>query len=150
MALVAQLTLTIKSPSFANKQFIPQKYTCDGDNINPEITIEDIPDGTKSLALIMDDPDAPSGTFTHWLMWNIPVVGKIYENTSPGIEGKNSNQENKYLGPCPPKGLHHYHFKLFALNCELHLPGNANKSMLLKAMEKHILAKGELIGLYKK
>ena len=150
MALVAQTTLTIKSTAFANNDFIPPKYTCDGENINPELSIENIPKGTKTFVLIMDDPDAPYGTYTHWIMWNIPVSGKIKENSAPGVEGKNSAQENKYMGPCPPKGLHHYHFKLYALDCELKLPGNTNKINLLKAMEKHILTKGELIGLYKK
>lgn len=150
MATVATKTLTIESPAFTNNNSIPSKYTCDGTNVNPALTIKDIPVETKSLALIMDDPDAPNGTFDHWLMWDIPVRENIEENSMPGIQGKNSKGENKYTGPCPPSGTHHYHFRIYALGTKLNLSPGTDKSALLKAMEDHILAEGELTGLYKK
>lgn len=150
MAIVVNKTLTIKSPAFANNDFIPSKYTCTGDNINPEIQIKDVPGEAKSLALIIDDPDAPNGTFDHWVMWNIPVKDKIEENSSPGAQGRNGKKENKYTGPCPPSGTHHYHFKVYALDTKLDLPIDTDKKSLLKAMENHIIATGELVGLYKK
>ncbi len=150
MAFVANKTLVVKSPAFGNNGSIPVRYTCAGTNINPELSITDIPDGTKSLALIMDDPDAPKGTFVHWVMWNIPVKDKIAENSTPGAEGKNGKNENKYTGPCPPSGTHHYHFKIYALNAKFDLPVTTNKEALLIAMKGNILASGELIGVYKK
>lgn len=140
--------LSISSPAFANNTYIPVKYTCEGKNINPEIIIDNIPKGTRSLVLIMDDPDAPSGTFDHWIMWNIRPQGRIEENTSPGEQGKNSHDENKYFGPCPPKGMHHYHFRIYALDTLLDLSHNTNKRMLQRAMDGHILASGELVGLF--
>jgi Raf kinase inhibitor-like YbhB/YbcL family protein len=149
MTIVINKTLTIKSPAFANNDFIPSKYTCDGSNINPELNVKDIPADTRSLALIMDDPDAPKGTFDHWIMWNIPVKDKIEENTSPGAQGKNGKGENRYTGPCPPSGTHHYHFKIYALDTKLDLPVSTDKQALLSAIEGHILASGELIGVYK-
>jgi len=150
MTLVANKTLTVKSSSFESNGSIPAKYTCTGANISPELTITGIPDGTKSLALIMDDPDAPKGVFVHWVMWNIPVRDKIAEGSTPGAEGKNGKNENKYTGPCPPSGTHHYHFKIYALNVKLDLPISTDKEALLKAMDGHIIASGELIGTYEK
>jgi Raf kinase inhibitor-like YbhB/YbcL family protein len=143
--LVASKTLNVKSSSFEKKGSILAKYTCMGTNVNPELTITDIPEGTKSLSLIMDDPDAPKGIFVHWVMWNILVKEKIDEDSAPGAEGK-----NKYTGPCPPSGNHHYHFKVYALNVKLELPLSTDKEALIKAMQGHILATGELIGTYKK
>ncbi len=142
--------LKVTSPAFAENEFIPSKYTCTGSNINPELDIADIPKEAKCLIIIMDDPDAPNGTFTHWMTWNIPVTTVINENSSPGIEGKNGRKENKYTGPCPPSGTHHYHFKVFALSKELDLPKDVDRTELLNAMEAHVIAKGELVGLYKK
>jgi hypothetical protein len=129
---------------------IPSKYTCDGDNINPPLTIKNIPKQTKSLALIVDDPDAPSGTFDHWITWNIPPVETIGENSAPGSHGRNGSGRNGYMGPCPPSGTHHYHFKVYALDTKLTLQEGANKKQLENAMKGYILAMGELIGLYKK
>jgi Raf kinase inhibitor-like YbhB/YbcL family protein len=149
MAIVANKTLTIESPAFRNNESIPSKYTCDGSNINPELTIKDIPEETKSLALVVDDPDA-QGTFDHWIMWNIPVKNRIEENSSPGAQGKNGKDENKYAGPCPPSGTHHYHFRVYALDVKLDLPLTTNKGILLKAINGHILASGELIGIFKR
>jgi len=150
MAIITTSTLSLKSPAFKNNGAIPSKYTCDGANINPEINISDIPEETQTLALVVDDPDAPKGTFDHWIIWNIPVKDKIEENTAPGKQGKNSNDEKKYSGPCPSKNTHHYHFRVYALDIELQLDENSDKNNLLKALDGHILATGELIGTYKK
>jgi len=150
LAIVTSKTLTITSSDFSDNGLIPSKYTCDGANINPELTIKDIPKETASLVLIVDDPHAPKGTFDHWVMWNIPVKDKIAENSTPGIEGKNGKGENKYTGPCPPSGAHHYHFKVYALDTKLQLAANSGKNIVLKAIEGHILASGELVGIYKK
>lgn len=150
MATALKKPLIVTSPDFLNNEMIPAKYTCIGSDINPEIKITDIPQNTESLALIVDDPDAPNGTFDHWVMWNIPVVGKIERNTAPGVQGKNGKGENKYTGPCPPNGTHHYNFKVYALDVKLNLPPDSDKNALLKAMDKHILASGGLIGLFNK
>jgi Raf kinase inhibitor-like YbhB/YbcL family protein len=141
--------LSLKSPAFEPNKLIPKKYTCDGENINPPLTIEGIPKETKTLALVVDDPDAPSGTFDHWIVWNIPTsTSKIGENSVPGVEGMNSAKERSYFGPCPPSGTHRYFFKVYALDAELSLGANSKKKDVEKAMQGHILAKGELIGLY--
>jgi hypothetical protein len=150
MTLTLRKTLSITSAAFSNNSYIPSKYTCEGEGINPPLDIKDIPDGTKSLALIVDDPDAPHGTFDHWIMWNIAPTGKIKEDSAPGKQGLNGKKEKKYYGPCPPSGTHHYHFKVFALDAEFELPEDADKSALLKAMEGHIIGRGEIVGLYKK
>lgn len=143
-------TLIIKSPAFEANSKIPKKYTCEGAGINPPITIEGIPNGAKSLALIMDDPDAVNGVFDHWVMWNIPVsIGKIEENSVPGVEGYNSGRRAGYYPPCPPSGSHRYIFKIYALDQTLNLPAKTKKADLQKAMQGHILAEGELVGLYR-
>jgi len=147
---VANKTLTVKSSAFENDGAIPSKYTCDGSNINPDLEISDIPKETVSMALIVEDTDAPKGTFDHWVMWNIPVKEKIEENSATGTQGKNGKSENKYAGPCPPSGTHHYHFKVYALDRKLDLPIDTDKKSLLKAMTGHILSSGELIGTYKR
>jgi hypothetical protein len=140
--------LTVKSPAFENNKLIPSKYTCDGDNVNPPLTIEGVPNETKSLVLIVDDPDCPTGTWDHWIVWNIPPTNKIEENTIPGTEGINTARKHSYGGPCPPWGTHRYFFKVYALDTKLSLNSNSNKKDVEKAMQGHILAKGELIGLY--
>ena len=150
MSTIISTTLTIKSPAFKNNEFIPSKYTCDGLNINPELIIEDIPVNTKSLAIIVDDPDAPNGTFCHWLLWNIPPKTTIKEDSRPGIQGRNSIHENKYFGPCPPSGTHHYHFKVYALDTKLNLAPNTGEKELLNTMKGHIISSGDLVGLYKR
>lgn len=143
-------SLTIKSSVFEANKPIPKKYTCEGENINPPLTIEGTPQTTKSLALIIDDPDAPSGTFDHWVVFNIPPsTTKIAEQTSPGTEGMNGADENNYHGPCPPPGKpHRYFFKVYALDTQLGIGENSHKKDVEKAMQGHILAKGELIGLF--
>ena len=142
--------LIVTSPAFENNGFIPSKYTCDGDNINPVLLIKDAPEATQSLALIVDDPDAPMGTWDHWIVWNISPTEKIEENSVPGTEGLNSSRRHSYGGPCPPFGTHRYFFKVYALDTRLAIEPNSKKKDVEKAMEGHILAKGEIVGLYKR
>ncbi len=142
--------LTIKSPVFESNKLIPFKYTCDGEDVNPPLIIEGIPEGTKSLVLIVDDPDAPMGTWDHWVVWNIPPTDKIEESTVPGVEGINDFRKHSYGGPCPPSGTHRYFFKVYALNTKLTLNPNSRKKDVEKAMKDHVLAKGELVGLYRR
>ncbi|ODN31168.1 YbhB/YbcL family Raf kinase inhibitor-like protein [Fervidobacterium thailandense] len=151
--------LTVKAP-FENNAVMPVEYTCDGRNVSPELKISGIPSNAKSVAVICDDPDAPIGTFVHWVLWNVPVSGS--EVTIPGGMPKTATLSNGarqglndfgrigYDGPCPPKGhgTHHYHFKVYALDTLLNMEGNVKKKELEKAMEGHILAKGEIVGLY--
>lgn len=138
--------LTITSV-FQNNGKIPAKYTCSGQDINPELNIQGIPNNAKTLVLIMDDPDAPMGAWVHWIVFNIPITNKIKENSIPGKQGSNSFGKNNYGGPCPPSGTHRYFFQLYALDAELSL-SNPNKADVEKAMKNHVLAQGELIGLY--
>jgi Raf kinase inhibitor-like YbhB/YbcL family protein len=143
--------LLVKSIAFENNKLIPVKYTCDGANVNPPLTVEGIPEDTKTLVLIVDDPDAPMGTFDHWIVWNIPpTTRKIEENTVPGIEGMSSYRKHAYGGPCPPYGTHRYFFKVYALDTQLDLKSNSTKKDVEKAMENHVLAEGELVGLYRR
>jgi Raf kinase inhibitor-like YbhB/YbcL family protein len=143
------MPISIKSPAFENNKQIPKKYSCDGDDINPPLIIEGAPKEAKTLVLIMDDPDAPNGTFDHWIVWNIQAsTTKIGEDTVPGTEGMNSARQQAYMGPCPPSGTHRYFFKLYSLDTELTLATTSRKKDVEKAMEGHILSKGELIGLY--
>jgi Raf kinase inhibitor-like YbhB/YbcL family protein len=143
--------LIVKSPAFESNKKIPIKYTCQGDSLSPPLTIEAIPSDAKTLALILDDPDAVSGTFDHWVVWNIPASTKtIEENKAPmGTEGLNSGRKPGYYPPCPPSGSHRYIFKVYALDQALTLGANSRKKDVEKAMEGHVLAKGELIGLYR-
>jgi Raf kinase inhibitor-like YbhB/YbcL family protein len=130
---------------------IPAKYTCQGDNISPEININNIPKSAKSLALIMDDPDAPSGNFTHWIIWNIPPeTDVINENSTPkgSIVGTNSAGSRHYIGPCPPSGTHRYLFKVYALNSMLDLPPTTVVSKLYSNFQKYLIEQGQLLGLY--
>jgi Raf kinase inhibitor-like YbhB/YbcL family protein len=142
--------MKLTSPAFENNGFIPSKYTCQGEDINPALSIEDIPEGTKSLALIVDDPDAPMGTWVHWVVYDIAPVSRIDEDSIPGKQGINDFRKKDYGGPCPPSGTHRYFFKIYALDEELGLEEGVNKRGLEKAMQAHILEKAELIGLYKK
>jgi len=142
--------LKITSPQFTNNGLIPPEYTCQGPNINPALNIEGIPQEAQSLALIVDDPDAPMGTWVHWVIFDIPVIDHIDVNSVPGRQGINDFQQKKYGGPCPPSGTHRYFFKVYALDKKLNLNEGIGKQGLEDAMEGHILAKGELIGLYTK
>ena len=142
------MKLQVTSPAFGNHEPIPERYTSDGENINPPIEISGIPDGTKSLAIIVDDPDAPRKTWVHWVVWNIPVVTKIYESNVPGVQGMNDMMQHNYGGPAPPSGTHRYFFKVYALDSRLDIPQNSRKEDLEKAMEGHVLATGQLVGTY--
>lgn len=144
--------MKITSFAFEHNSKIPSKYTCDGENINPELRIEEVPENAKSLVLIVDDPDATRGsTWLHWTLWNINSQTKeIAENSVPegAIEGKTDFGKPGWGGPCPPSGSHRYFFKLFALDEILDLSAGASLDELQKAMEGHILSQAELIGLY--
>jgi len=145
--------LKISSPVFENNGNIPAKYTCDGKDVNPPLLIENVPANTKSLALIMDDPDAPRGTWVHWVVWNIdPQAGEIKEDSVPksAKQGMNDFRKKDYGGPCPPSGTHRYFFKLYALDTVLTIGQDSTKADLEKAMKGHILEEGSLIGLYKR
>ena len=142
--------MKLTSSEFGNNGFIPQKFTCEGEDINPPLVIESIPAMAERLALIIDDPDAPVGTFVHWVVYDIPVVSRIEENSIPGMQGINDFRRKNYGGPCPPAGTHRYFFKVYALDERLGLAEGIDKADLEKAMEGHILAKTELIGLYRK
>lgn len=147
--------LKITSPAFPHNGNIPAKYTCDGGNTNSPLEISGAPEGTKSLALVMDDPDATGGrTWDHWLFWNLsPDATRIEEGVEPeAVFGATSFGDQKYGGPCPPhgSGAHRYFFKLYALDAILDLPAGTGKGELEKAMEGHILGQVELIGLYKR
>ena len=144
--------LTIKSSAFSNEGPIPSKYTCQGQDINPPLEIEGLPSGTVSLALIMDDPDAPMGTWDHWVLFNIPLTHSIPENSVPkgAMQGKNSWGKNKYGGPCPPSGTHRYFFKVYALKQMLPLSLTATKKDVETALRPLIIAQATLMGTYKK
>src|SRR6185503_10032069 len=142
--------LKLISTVFSHNGHIPPLYTCEGKNINPPLKVENIPDGTKTLALIVEDPDAPRGVFTHWIMWNISPNEAIAENSNPGISGTNSFGKTGYGGPCPPSGEHRYFFRAFVLDIELDLSTSSKKEDLLDAMKGHILGSAELMGVYQK
>lgn len=145
--------LTIISPDFLSNETIPAKYTCDGADINPPLSFGEIPEKTKSLALIVDDSDAPSGNWNHWIFWNVdPKVTEIAEDSIPSgaVLGTNSFGRLTFGGPCPPKGVHRYFFKLYALDSMLDLAEGAKKESLEKAIEGHILEEANLIGRYER
>jgi Raf kinase inhibitor-like YbhB/YbcL family protein len=140
--------ISVNSPAFANMAAIPQKYTADGANINPPLILGKIPDGTRSLALIVEDPNAPVDTWVHWLVWDILPTAVINEGVIPGVEGLNAFRRHHYHGPCPPAYARHYYFKVYALNTLLSLNFNSTKYEVIKAMKDHVLGYGELVGTY--
>ena len=141
--------LVVRSPSFQANALIPKKYSCDGEGVNPPLTIEGVPKESKSLVLVVDDPDASGGTFDHWVVWDIPPsTTKIAEHSIPGTEGLNSARQKGFMSPCPPSGTHRYFFKVYALDVELKLDAKTTKRDLERALQNHILSRGELIGLY--
>lgn len=145
--------MTLESSAFQNNSVLPSKYTCDGVGTNPPLLFKDVPKEAKSLALIVDDPDAPRGTWDHWVLWNIPPeVAQIAEGSTPmaAVVGKNSWPTNAYGAPCPPSGSHRYYFRLYALNSLINLPPDSNSKDLRSAIEGHILAETELMGTYQK
>ena len=144
--------MKITSSAFQEGGNIPSKFTCDGGDSSPPLRIAEIPSGAKTLALVVDDPDAPSGVFTHWIVWNIsPQTNAIAEGSAPqGVQGTNDFGKFGYGGPCPPSGTHRYYFKIFALDRELNLPAGAKRNQLDAAMKGHVVAEGELKGRYAK
>jgi len=140
--------MKLTSPSFSNNEYIPKKFSCHGEEISPELLIENIPDNAKTLALLMIDPDAPVGAWTHWIVYNIPLVSRIPEASAPGEEGINSSGKTSYDGPCPPWGIHHYVFKIFALDTELKFNKPPDRKIFEKAIEGHVIEETELIGLF--
>lgn len=147
------MAFSLQSPVFAAGQPIPQKYTCDGEKTSPPLTWTDLPDGTRSLALILEDPDAPNGTFTHWVAYNIdPAQGGLPEAVSdrePGMmTGKNSSGQYGYSPPCPPGGTHRYFFRLYALNNHLSLPAGEPREVLERSLQAHGIGQAELMGTY--
>ena len=152
------MTLEITSSAFSNGEMIPARYTCDGSDVSPDLSWRGVPNSAKSLALICDDPDAPMGTWVHWVLFNIPAeaVGLPAEISSSATlengarHGKNDFRRLGYGGPCPPGGTHRYFFKLYALDTELKLDSGITKAQLVEAMQGHILAEAQLMGKYKR
>jgi Raf kinase inhibitor-like YbhB/YbcL family protein len=148
--------LELTSAAFGSGEAIPAKYTCDGEDISPPLAWGDPPQGTGSFALIMDDPDAPAGTWVHWVLYDLPAESRTLPEASPpdgdlpdgGQHGGNSWRRLGYGGPCPPSGTHRYFFRLYALDVVLDLDAGATKKELSQAMEGHVLAEGQLMGTY--
>lgn len=151
---LADATLELTSPDFSAGEAIPAVFTCSGDDISPELRWTAPPEGTLTFALIMDDPDAPSGTWVHWVLYDLPQsLRGLPQNYAPepGVTaGSNSWNEQNYGGPCPPSGQHRYFFKLYALDTVLAAEPGLDKAGLLELMEGHVLAQGELMGMYEK
>lgn len=152
------MAIKITSAAFREGEMIPRKYTCDGDDVSPPLAWSGVPPEAKSVALINDDPDAPVGTWVHWVLFNLPAdITELPEGVPPNLElgsgakqGRNDFRRIGYGGPCPPGGTHRYFFKLYALDTALPLPAGATKAELLRVMQGHILAEGQLIGKYKR
>jgi Raf kinase inhibitor-like YbhB/YbcL family protein len=143
--------MKVESPAFGENKIIPTMYTCEGEDISPPLVIKDIPKNAKYIAIVVDDPDAPTGTFDHWLAWNIPVKEQIPQHIRPPVQGRNHFGEMRYRGPCPPRGkAHHYHFRVYALDFKLDLPEGSTKYELEVAMKDHVVAKAELVGIYQR
>jgi len=146
-------TLKLSSTAFGSNGMIPEKYTCDGTDVAPPLAIEGVPENARSLALVIDDPDAPSGTWVHWVVWNIdPKTAAIAEGSVPkgAHQGMNDFRRLDYGGPCPPSGTHRYFFKLYALDTLLDLEKGASKAVLERSMKGHLLAQAQIIGRYRR
>lgn len=148
--------MQLTSPAFADGGLIPRRYTCDGDDASPPLAWSGVPATTVSLALIADDPDAPRGTWVHWVLYNLPATTTSLPEALPtderlpngALQGRNDFRRTGYGGPCPPSGTHRYFFKLYALDTVLSLEPGATKQQLLQAMEGHVLAEAQLMGRY--
>jgi hypothetical protein len=156
---IIRVSLEIVSRAFAHGKSIPDKYTCNGENVSPPLTWRDVPHAAKELVLIVDDPDAPSGTFVHWLLYNVsPSESELDEGISGGTEtlangagqGVNGFRRIGYAGPCPPSGTHRYYFHLYAVDSNLNLPPGVNRDKIDQAMKNHVLEEAELMGYYAK
>jgi len=151
-----KMEIKITSSAFEDGALIPAKYTCDGEDVSPPLQWEAVPEGTKSIALISDDPDAPVGTWIHWVLYNLPAEVKELaeavpaDETLPGGARQGTTDFGRigYGGPCPPSGTHRYFFKIYALDTDVDLPRGADKSELREAMQGHILGEGRLMGKY--
>jgi len=150
------MEIKLKSSAFEEGGDIPEKYTADGENISPPLEWSGVPDGTRSLALVSEDPDAPGGMWVHWVLFNLPAdLSRLPENIPPqekldnrAVHGKTDFGSLGYGGPAPPSGTHRYFFKIYALDCNLDLPAGATKEDLVKTMETHVLGQGQLVGKY--
>jgi len=148
---IIKQNMKIENAIFKNNEYIPAKFTCDGLNVNPPLKISEVPVEAKSLALVVDDPDASSGTWVHWVLWNIdPATTDISENVVPtgAVQGTTDFGDTKYGGPCPPSGTHRYFFRLYALDTKLDLSSSTKKQDLENAMQGHVIAQTEMVGLY--
>ena len=143
----------LESSAFGHAQAIPSRYSCEGEDVSPPLRWSNVPEGTRSLAMIVDDPDAPGGVFTHWLAWGLePAAEGLGEGESAPREGRNDFGTSGYRGPCPPPGhgRHRYVFRLYALDMQLELPAGAAKGELEQAIEGHVLTTAELVGAYER
>jgi len=153
-----KMSIQVTSSAFADGGSIPSKYTCDGADVSPPLKWNSVPDTTKSIALIADDPDAPRGTWVHWVVYDLPASLRELPEKVPaekilgngGRQGMTDFKKIGYGGPCPPSGTHRYYFKIYALDRMLEIAPGATKAQLLKAMEGHVLAEGQLMGKYTK
>ena len=146
--------MKITSRAFQDKGDIPESYTCMGEDVSPPLEFSDVPEGTESLALIVEDHDAPNGDFVHWIIWDIDpkTVEKIDEGSTPvgAVEGTTDFQRTGYGGPCPPSGKHKYEFHIYALNSKLDLPAGSDKNSFRRALEGKVIEEAVLIGMYQK
>lgn len=150
--------IALESAAFAAGTSIPSRYTCDGEELSPAVQWEAVPDNTQTLILVVDDPDAPGQAFVHWLVYNLPPATRELSEALPkepdlalgGVQAKNDFGKHGYGGPCPPSGTHRYVFRLFALDTTLNLQSDTSKQEIIEAMQGHVLASGELIGLYRR
>lgn len=153
LGMAQAANMKIESPAFANGGMIPGRFTCKGANVSPELLISGIPAKAKVLALVVEDPDAPMGTWTHWLVWNIPPsTARIPENAIPtgAVQGTNDFGKPQYGGPCPPFGSHRYYFKLYALDKPMALKAGAKRETLLAALKGHVLGQAVWMGRFQK
>lgn len=141
--------MRLSSPAFADGQEIPVKYTCRGENVSPRLDIEDIPANAESLALIVDDPDAPGGVWSHWVVYDMAPLNSIAEGSAPGRHGSNDFGNQRYDGPCPPSGSHRYFYKVYALDTKLNLAEGKSQQEVEEAMRGHVLGEAELVGIVK-
>ena len=147
--------MNLRSPAFENGEWIPPRYTCEGENLSPPLAWSGVPEEARAMALVLDDPDAPAKVWVHWVLYNLPPGAGMIPEGSRGLEatareGRNDFGDLGYGGPCPPRGTHRYRFRLFALDTHLDVGEGCSKSELLRAMEGHVLAEAELIGTYAK
>ena len=153
LALAGPGGFWIASPDFAQNALMPARLTCDGENRSPRLEIGGVPGGAKSLLLVVEDPDAPGGIFTHWLVWNIPAgTTKVAGGAAPAgaVQGTNDFGKAGYSGPCPPSGVHRYFFRLTALDIGVNLPAGASRNDVLNAIRGHVVGRAELIGKYER